>query len=376
MTQSHKPDATDNTKPASPANDNTAVQQALHDDLQGKYFPGAAKPENITKLITDGILPAGATVIDMSAVKDHLTADQQKLAELNGKQPTDVAPATKALTDAQGVQTQAQQTLDAAEAKIKPITDKIDARNQQDAQVKADFDTVTKATGDTWERASDLKAIQNDASKPQEVRDAAGRLLATFQDHPAGTGRGRTNNVTNDYGKVGVLNPMYLDKDTIEAGIQHHQELNAADQKTLAPLVADRDQAKAAKDTADAGVTTAQKNLDSVNAGNKDLADQKTQTADRIKEEQAALTPDAAADKAGRVVRGGGYYQVAENLLGISDKARHTTMQEKELKLLTKMLQDEERTLNGGHLPKYLKENDVLLKPENIQSVIDRLKAK
>jgi hypothetical protein len=379
MTQHTQADAGDNTKPAAQATDNTTVQQKLFDDLNGKFFPGNSKQENVATLVKDGILPAGSTVIDMGAVKGHLADDQKKLADLNGKQPTDAAPATKTLGDAQGVQTKAQQDLDAADAKVKPVADRIDARTKQDAQVKADFDTVSKASGKDSVNKEDLTKLSTDQSKTQAVRDAASHLLGTFQDHVTKVGgRGGPHDVhstTDDYGdKHWYSNNVYLDKNTIAAGAAKHATENAADQKTLAPLAAEQNKAKAAKADADKGVDTAQKGLDTVQKDNKDLADQKTQTTARIKEEQDALTPDGSIDKAGRVVKGGGYYQVAENLLGVSDKGRHTADQEKELKLLTHLLQEEEKALNGGHLPKYLKQNEQLLKPENLQAVMDKLK--
>lgn len=41
--------------------------------------------------------------------------------------------------------------------------------------------------------------------------------------------------------------------------------------------------------------------------------------------------------------------------------------------MLTKILQEESKALHNGQMPKYLKQNDVLLQPENIEHVFQRL---
>jgi hypothetical protein len=371
----HQPEANDKTTPAAPQAD-TAVREALAKDLGNQFFPGAAKPEAVGKLVQDGILPAGSTVIDMGKVQEKLTADTKTAADLKGQQPADTKDATKGVADATGVQKDAGTKLDAAQGKVDGVQGPIDARNKLDADVKKDFDTLHAATKKDEFNKDDLTKLAADTKQTPEVRAAAAQLVSTFHDKATGK-NGSQHKETDDYGKnvhwFKDASHQYINKDTIADGVKNHQTQNTEDQKKLDPLVKDRDAAKQVKDKADTDVTTAQKGLDTLNTQNKDLADQKTQTDARIKEEQGALTPDASLDKASRVVKGGGYYQVAENMLGISDKGGHSAMQEKELKMLTQLLQNEEKQLNGGHLPKYLKQNDQLLKPENLQHVLDSL---
>ena len=375
MTQPQHTDGGDAGRNAAQPSDNAAVSQKLFSDLQGKFFTGSNKPETVDQLVKDGILPAGSTVIDFSTVQGHLKDDQKKLTEVQGQQPTDTTPATKALADATAVQTTTGAALDQANAKAKPIEDRMQARTAEEAQVSKDYATVSGALKNDTVYKKDLTDLVANANTPVDVKAAAQNLLSTF--HTAGhTGpRGQRPGEKSDYAETGGWSGKhYFDKDTLQDAAAKHASENAADQKALEPLAAARDQAKQAKEQADAGVTTAQKGLDTVNGQNKALTDQQTQLEAKVKEEQEVLTPDASADKAGRVVKGGGYYQVAENLLGISDKGHHTAMQEKELRMLTHLLQDEEKQLNGGHLPKYLKQNDQLLRPENLQDVLKKLR--
>jgi predicted nucleic acid-binding Zn-ribbon protein len=376
-TPAHQPDAGDNNaaKPA-PANDSAATGQKLLDDLGSKFYPGASKPDQVGQLVTDGVLPAGSTVIDFGAVKTHLAADQKALDGIKDQKPADNTQAGKDVTDATGKDTAAGKALDDAKAKAKPLEDQIQARKDEDAKVDKAFGVLTKAgKGDAFSK-DDLTKLSTD--KDPAVAAAAKDLLTEF--HPAVPGHGPRGSggkpEQDDYteGRGFLWGTQKIDKDGIAKTEAQHAAQNTADGKTLAPLEAAKDTAQKAKDSADTDLAAKQKALDTINQGNTALDAQKTQLAQNIKDEQAALTPDGSLDKAGRVVKGGGYYQVAENLLGIDDKKGPTTEQAKELKLLTHLLQEEVKANNGGKLPPYLKQNDPLLTSDGIQDVMDKLK--
>lgn len=101
--------------------------------------------------------------------------------------------------------------------------------------------------------------------------------------------------------------------------------------------------------------------------------DARTALEKRVTDEKAALAPYESINKLGQVTKDGGYYQTAENLLGISDKGGHSQMQEKELKALTQILQDQTKEQNHGKLPDSLAQKDHLLKPENFDHVLEKL---
>ena len=270
---------------------NTATSQKLLDDLQGKFYSGG-KPESVQKLVADGILPAGSTVIDFNQVRTQLTQDKAALDAANGKQPTDTAAATKDVTDAQGAAGTSKKALDDAQAAVDPVQKKIDDRNQQDKNTQADYATVSGALKTDRVYKEDLTKLAADASQPQNIRDAASHLLGTYHDARQQAGRASVTVSKSDYGDKSWTGYPYIDKASIDAGVANHQTQNAADQKTLDPLVAARDAAKATNDTANQDLGTKQKTLDDLNQGNKDITDQKTALGARVAEEQAALTPN------------------------------------------------------------------------------------
>ena len=367
-------------KPTAQATDNAAVSQKLLDDIQGKLMPGSSA-DTVKKLVDDKVLPDGSTVMDFGAVKQHLAGDQKALKDLQDKKPEDTTAATKDVKTATDGQTAAKGAVDTAQGKVDAVQKKIDDRTKEEAEVKKDFATLSKAENKTSFDKDDLTKLAGDDKQPKEVRDAAQNLLNTVhsETHMASAGKGGMRKVTtdaDDYGRTPWYSgTMRIDQKSIDSASAKHQEQNAADKKTMEPLQADLDKAKANKATADTDVKAKQDVLDGLNAKNKGVTDQETKLSGQIKDEQAALTPSGEVDKLGRVVKGGGYYQVAENLLGIDDKGHHTGMQERELKMLTGMLKDEEKRLHGGELPKYLKTNDQLLAPDNLQDMLEKLKA-
>jgi hypothetical protein len=350
-----------------PANDSQTAGRLL-EDVQGKWLNGS-NPDSVKKLVDSGILPAGSNIIDFGEVKKHLSEDQKKLEELGKTASVNGADAHKELDAAKGKQADAQKNLDGAQKAVDEVQGRMDKRKQQDGRMQSDFQAVSTALDKETVYKEDLRALVKDASKPQELRDAAQRMLDTV--HSSG---GRGNHDTGDYSDIGWgSGKTYFDKKSIAAGVEKHKKENEADSRALAPLTAKCDEAKSQKVSADAAVVVKQTAVDKIDGDNRTLEDTKAKLAQQIKDEQDALKPQGELDKLGRVVSGGGYYQVAERLLGL-DKKGHSQEQERELKLLTRMLQEEAKELNNGHLPPYLKANDQLLKPENLERVLEKIR--
>ncbi|HEY9716599.1 MAG TPA: hypothetical protein V6C69_03940 [Trichormus sp.] len=83
-------------------------------------------------------------------------------------------------------------------------------------------------------------------------------------------------------------------------------------------------------------------------------------------------------DNLGKVISGGGYYQVAERLLGITDlRKRPSAAQAKELKLLTGILEQEASKSNNHNngVPRHLKAGQSLLSADNIRDAMEQLDA-
>ncbi len=359
--------------------DSAMAGQKLLDDIQGKFYGGSAKPEALDKLVKSGVLPEGATFIDFGAVKTRLDVDHEKLKKLESFAPGDVDGAAKLVTDSRTAPKVASDKFDAAAAKADPLQARIDGRIKQDEQVKKDFATLCGALKTDILDKADVASLAFDLNKSQAVRDAAKNLMGTFYDttRPAG-GRGRSTTpvhyTANDYTDSRTWSGKpYFDQESIERGIKKHETLNAADRKLLVPLARAKNQAELGKAAADDDVANKQKHFKDINNYNEKLETEKTKLAEQIKEEQKILTPTADVEKLGRVIKGGGYYQVAENILGLKTN-NHTDMEEKQLKILTKLLKEEAQELHGGQLPKYLVKDDQLLKPENIHRVLEKLK--
>ncbi|MBS1995845.1 MAG: hypothetical protein JSS86_06020 [Cyanobacteria bacterium SZAS LIN-2] len=361
------------------ATDANAVGRKLLEDLQNKFSP-VASPETVQKLVQDGILPEGSTVIDFGTLKGQLDTDQRTLRDIQAQQPIDTTDAARALTDAQTAQTAAQKTLDDAQARVTPLEQQIQKRQDQDDKVKNAFNTIATTLNQTEIGNGQLTDIVNNPDSTPELRDAANVLLGTIHDETYGSGRGLAHRNTSDYSDFDMFSfsgGIHFNWDTVNRGGEKHEAQNNADRATLAPLLTERDSAKAAKDAADNDLTAKQTDLNNLNDQNLALTTQKQTLSERVQDEQAALDSAQAPgnlDAAGRVTRGGGYYQVAEALLGIPEGG-HSTADEKELKMLTRILQNEERLLNGGKLPKYLKVGDQLLAPENLSRVMQELAA-
>jgi|GEM_PF-938069 len=371
--------ATATDAPLAPATDPNAVGHKLLEDLQTKFAPAAA-PEAVQKLVQDGILPEGSTVINFDDLKGQLNTDQRTLHDIQTQQPSDTTDATKAVTDAQATQTAAQTALDTAQGKIDPLEAQIKKRNDLDASVRNAYNTLATGLNQIEIGDGQLRDIANDTTQSQTMRDAANVLLGTIHDETYGSGKAIAHRNTSDYTDpdfISFTGGIHFNEATVNRGLQKHADQNTADQTTLTSLTSDRDNAKAALDAAGTDLTAKQQALTAMNDSNTALVTQKQALETRVQDEQAALDtakPNTELDALGRVTKGGGYYQVAEALLGIAEGG-HSTQDEKELKMLTRILQSEEKLLNGGKLPKYLKVGDQLLAPENLGRIMSELQA-
>ena len=366
MSKHHKaPDTTHHgDKTHQPEEPQTTTAQNLLNDAQGRWLD-KNQPDAVNKLVQDGVLPEGSKVIDFGKVSGHLDADRKSLDQANAAAPIDTTGASKALDDAKAKLPAAQKALDAAQQAADAIQNRVSGRINSDRQVQNDFDTISKDTKDTYFYASNLKDLAEDKSKSQEVRDAASRLLGTFHKQ----GRGGAN---SEYATTGFGAP-YIDQGSITSKAQKDNLKNDGDVADFKTKSADRDKAKDVVDGINSDISGKDAELKKQTDANKQAEDSKTQIAERIKREEDALKPNETLADLGKVTKGGGYYQVAERLLGLDHK-RHSNAQERELKMMTRMLQDEERKLHGGHLPKSLRQNDALLKPENMAEMLERVR--
>ena len=369
MTKQHQParEADPNhhgDKTPHPTESPATTAQNLLNDAQGRWL-NKGEPDAAAKLIEQGVLPAGANVLDFGKISSHLGEDKKLMDTLNSTTPVDSTAATKALNDAKANLPGAQKNLDAAQKAVDDIQNRIETRVKQDKQVQTDFDTIKKDTKSTYFYASDLKTLSEDNTKSQEVRNAAKRLLDTFHTQ----GRGGSN---SEFATTGLTSP-YIDEGSIDKKMQKDILKNNGDIADLTSKTADLTKAKTTVDGVTKDIADKQKGVTEIDEKNKKLEDDKAKTAERIKAEEDALKPDQSLGDLGKVVKGGGYYQVAERLLGLDHKA-HSNQQEHELKMLTRMLQDEERKLHNGQLPKHLKQNDQLFKPENMADMLERVR--
>jgi hypothetical protein len=355
----HNDSTRHNDKTEKPEDKATTAKNLL-DDAQGRWLT-KTKPDDVQKLVQDGVLPQGSSVIDFGAVSAHLSKDKQDLANLGTD--VSVAGANSKWIDADKARlAPAEDVLRGAQSSVDTIQSGIDARTTKDKQVQQDFDTVSKASNTTWFHADNLKSIADDKTKSPEVRQAAQNLYDTFQRKGKQKG-----DATSDFGASG-WSGQYIDQSSITAKVNKDNLSNKADTDKLGTATADRDKAKGVVDGINTDMSNLQKASDSANKSQND----KDALADRIKREEDALKPDSSVANLAKVGKGDGYYQVAERLLGLNSKG-HTTKQEHEVQMLTGLLQDEERSLNNGRLPSHLKQNDELLKPERISEVFDKL---
>ncbi len=352
-------DSTHRNDKAEKPEDKATTAKNLLDDAQGRWLT-KPNPDDVQKLIKDGVLPPGASVIDFGAVSAHLKKDKEDLAKLGPD--VSVAGANSKWIDADKARLgPAETALRGAQATIDSIQKGIDERTNKDKQVQQDFDTVSKASNDTWFHADNLKSIADDKTKSDEVRQAAQRLYDTFQRKGKGA-------ASSDFGASGFTG-QYIDQNSITAKISKDDLSNKADADKLTTATAERDKAKGVVDGINTDMDKLQKASDAANKSQ----NEKDALADRIKREEDALKPAANLASLAKVGKGEGYFQVAERLLGLNNK-KHTALQEREVEMLKRLLQDEERSANHGRLPRHLKQNDELLKPENISEVLSKLK--
>jgi succinate dehydrogenase flavin-adding protein (antitoxin of CptAB toxin-antitoxin module) len=356
----HHPDSTHHADKTDSPEDKAATAKTLLDDAQGRWL-NKTQPEAVAKLIQDGVLPPGTSVIDFGKVAAHLDDDKKALTKLGSDPLPDVSTYAAAIAADKVKLAPAQSDLQTAQGSVDTIQKGMDARTNKNQQVQKDFDTITKDTKSTYFYADDLASLSINKSKSSEVRDAAKRLLDTFHSH----GRGVLN---SDYATVGLSSP-YIDQGSITKKTGHDDLLNKGDADKLATATGARDKAQGAVDGINTDISNLQKSTDTTT----NLQNERATVADRIKRQEDALQPDTSIADLGKIGRGDGYYQVAERLLGLHSKG-YNRQQESEVQLLKKLLQDEERSLNNGQLPKYLKQNDELLKPERIAAVFDKLK--
>jgi hypothetical protein len=339
--------------------DKATTAKNLLADTQGRWLD-KSKPDAVAKLVADGVLPEGSQVIDFGKVSAHLDDDKKALTELD-KTPVPLLSTFVAALDADKTKIASAQTdLDSAQAGVDAIQKRIDDRTKQSEQVQKDFDTISKDTKDTYFYASNLKSLSEDSSKSPEVRDAAKRLLDTFKSDD-----GKTPN--SEYASTGWRSP-YIDQDSIKNKTDKDAALNKDDTQKLGTATTARDQAKGGVDALKSDMDRIKNDMDKA----ADTQNSKTAIEERIKREEDALKPSSDIARQAKVARGEGYYQVAERLLGLHGKG-HTFKQEAEVKMLTRLLQEEERSLNKGRLPKALKQNDELLNPERLAEVFEKM---
>jgi len=366
MTRTHQPvehhKGSDGSQPVDPQ----ATAQNLLNDAQGRWFNGS-KPEAVKKLVDQGILPKDSQVLDFSTVQDRLKKDQNEFGDIKDKKGPDTTESIRDLGMAKLKQAFGQKNIDGVQGDIDKLQLRIDGVHNMDAQTKKDADAVSKALNKDFAYHSDLSKLAKDDKQPPEVREAAQRLLDTWKK--AGP-RGAAN---SDYAKDGWLG-QYVNQDSVDAGIAKHEKGLEKDKSSIAEKTTTRDKLKENQKGLDGAVDDKQTALNKLEQEGKDLEARKKKLADNIQGGQDALKPSADLDKAGRVISGGGYYQVAEKLLGLNGKG-HSNDQERELKMLTKLLQDEARQSHGGKLPPYLKANDPLLREENLNRIMDKIAA-
>ncbi|HEY9759429.1 MAG TPA: hypothetical protein V6C97_30000 [Oculatellaceae cyanobacterium] len=338
--------------------------KALLNDTQGKWLAQGTNGDMVQNLVKQGVLPEGANVIDFGKVKQSYGEDTAKLDQISKQAPADITKATGDVKTAQDADVAAQKRLDVAQKNVDIYAKPIDSDQRYEKQVQGQFESVTKALNKQSVNKDDLQKLVSDENQPQEVRDAAKGLLGTWIP----TSSGRFHGVRNDYSKDGYT----IDQKTLDAGKTLHDQWLSTARAKMAGFQPALDAAKAGKADADKNLDSANNALKALNKQNDQLARDQNDMKARVQAEHDAMTPVDKLGDMSKVQKGGGYYQVAEKLLGVDDK-HLSSQQAKELKMLTKILQEESKALHNGQMPKYLKQNDVLLQPENIEHVFQRL---
>jgi hypothetical protein len=351
-------------KPHAPHVNDSDTAKALLNDTQGKWLAQGGNGDAVQNLVKQGVLPEGANVIDFGKVKQAYGDDTAKLDKLSKEQPVDTTKAGGDVKAAQDVDVAAQKRLDTAQKNVDIYARQIDSDQRYEKQTQGQFDTVTKVLNKQSVSKDDLDKLSKDTNQPQDVRDAAKGLLGTWRN----TSQGRFHGTHNDYS----ADQNTIDQKSLDAGKALHDEWLNPIRAKMARNQPELDAAKANKANADKNLGAATDTLTGLSKQNEQLGkDQETLKA-RIQAEQAALAPNDKLGDLSKVQKGGGYYQVAEKLLGIDEK--HVTSEDaRKLKMLSKILQDNEKALHDGKLPKYLKQNDPLLQPENIERVFQQL---
>jgi len=349
-----------------PTNMDPVVSQKLFADLERNFGGGGPNSGNVDQLVKDGILPKGSDHIDLSAVQAHLTEDRKALTDMNrasaGSEPAVRDLPRVALAGTPGGKSD--ETMEALHG--------IASRNKQDAQVQEDFGTVSGAFGfksDGFSKKDLERVASGEGNVSQNAQDAAERLLHTFNDEAyqeySRGGMHTKHHEVSEYATKGGLftSGGVLTGDSIDAAVKAHAAQNEEASKKVEGLQANKTKGDSVEPKLDGSNPE-------VNADNPAQA-KRDQLNNRIKEEEAALKPQpsSVADR-GRVVSGGGYYQVAENLLGFGNK--HDATQEKEVTALQHLLQDEVRAENHGTLPT-LKAGQRLVTDEAMQRIFDKI---
>lgn len=348
---------------AAHVNDSDTAKVLLN-DTQGKWLAQGSNGDMVQNLVKQGVLPEGAKVIDFGKVKQSYGEDTAKLDQLSKQTPADTTKATGDVKTAQDADVAAQKRLDVAQKNVDIYAKPIDSDLRYEKQVQGQFDSVTKALNKQSVTKDDLQKLVSDESQPQEVRDAAKGLLGTWVP----TSSGRFHGIRNDYSKDGYT----IDQKTLDAGKTLHDQWLSTARAKMAGFLPALDAAKAGKADADKNLDSANNALKALNKQNDQLAQEQNDMKARVQAEHDALMLNDKLGDMSKVQKGEGYYQVAEKLLGVDDK-HVSSQQAKELKMLTKILQEEAKALHSGQMPKYLKQNDVLLQPENIERVFQRL---
>src|SRR5262249_17261689 len=156
----------------------------------------------------------------------------------------------------------------------------------------------------------DLTKLAKDDKQPPEVREAAQRVLDTWKK------AGPRAAAHSDYAKEGWLGD-YVNDQSVAAGTAKHEKGLAGDKAALGHKTAQRDKLNEKGKGLDDDVNNKQTAYNKLDQEGKDLEARKKKLGDDIKDAQDALKASPELDKQGRVISGGGYYQVAQKLLGI-----------------------------------------------------------
>jgi hypothetical protein len=247
----------------------------------------------------------------------------------------------------------------------------IDDINKTYMKLSADFTLLSQTEGKTTLSNDDLQALTKNNNGRGAISDAAWDLIH-FKSLPNGD-----------------LTPEDLTQQTIDsksaADLRGHRLSQIQpNSSTLASVASGGDGTISQTQPPNVGNNTngqTQSQIDAAAAQaltKQQLSDAQVALTKRTLDEQVALSVNSQVDQnSGRVISGGGYYQVAERLLGITDlRKRPTTAQAKELNLLTGILEQEaSKSNNNNGVPRHLKAGQSLLSADNIRDAMDQLDA-